>query len=49
MVSGRMASVFKRAVEPLEFWCRLFLSQDYFLAGFLSHIKITGLAMKIVE
>ena len=49
MDSGQVGLSIQRAVEPLEFWSRLFLSPDYFFTGFFFHIKITGLAMKIVE
>jgi len=40
------------SVKQLNHWSfgiDLFLSPDYFFTGFFSHIKITGLAMKIVE
>jgi hypothetical protein len=47
MQSGRLVSVFNRGVELME--DRWFISRIYFFTGFFSHIKITGLAMKIVE
>jgi hypothetical protein len=53
MDGGRLASVFNRGVETcssdkLASFTSYFLT-GYFLTGFFSHIKITGLAMKIVE